>query len=316
MSAREELRIMTHVARMYYSEGVRQPEIAALLDLSQAKVSRLLKKAQQQGIVRITVHAAPGTYPALEQRLQETYGFKLALVVDTDPDDEKSLMADLGAAAAYYLQTTLRSGDVIGISPWSASLLATVEAMEPVAGLKDVTIVQAVGGVGDPAAAAHASRLAGQLAQLVGGQAVYLPAPGLAGSAESARVLREDPFVAAALTHLDRITVGLVGIGEVTPSSTLARSGNAYPAEELASLEKLGAVGDVCLHFFDAEGRAVPSELDERVVGISAQQLRAVRRTVAVAGGQRKHEAIRGAVRGGLVHTLVTDRATAEALLG
>lgn len=87
----------------------------------------------------------------------------------------------------------------------------------------------------------------------------------------------------------------------------LARSGNACSAEELAQLRKLGAVGDVCLHFCDAGGRPVLSELDERVVGIGPGQLRAVRRTVAVASGWRKHAAIRGAVRSGLVRILVTN---------
>ncbi|MFC6065417.1 sugar-binding transcriptional regulator [Streptomyces ochraceiscleroticus] len=315
MSSREELRVMTRVARMYYTEGVRQPEIAARLDLSQAKVSRLLKKAQQQGIVRITVAPAPGTNPDLEDALQQQYGVKLALVVDTDPEDEKSLMADLGAAAAYYLETTLRSGDVVGLSSWSATLLETVDAMQPVPGLRDVRIVQAVGGVGDPAASGHASRLTGRLADLVRGEAVYLTAPGLAGSAESARALREDPFTASTLELLDHLTLALVGIGEVEPSSTLAQSGNAYSPDELKSLERQGAVGDVCLHFYDAHGAPMNSPLDDRVVGITTDQLRAVPRTVGIAGGRRKRDAIRGALRGGLIDVLITDHATARSLL-
>ncbi len=160
--------------------------------------------------------------------------------METDPDAERTMLADLGAAAAYYLQTTLRSGDKVGISSWSASLLAMVQAMQPVPGLKDVRIIQAVGGVGDPAAAAHASRLSGQLAGLVNGEAVFLQAPGLAGTADSARALREDPYVAATLSELDGLDVALVGIGEITPSSTLARSGNTFSDAERAALEDMG----------------------------------------------------------------------------
>ncbi|MEU9590920.1 sugar-binding transcriptional regulator [Streptomyces sp. NPDC048219] len=307
--------MMTHVARLYHLQGIRQPEIAARLDLSQAKVSRLLKKAQERGIVRITVTPPSGTFPELEDAVQERYGLRLALVVETDPGDERTMLADMGAAAAYYLQTTLRSGDRVGISSWSASLLAMVQAMQPVAGLKDVRIVQAVGGVGDPAAAAHASRLSGQLARLVSGEAVFLQAPGLAGTVESARALREDPYVAAALRELDDLDVVLVGIGETTPSSTLARSGNTFSEEERAALEKLGAVGDVCLRFYDGQGAPVESELDLRAVGITRDQLARAGRRVGVAGGRRKHAAIRGAVTGGLVDVLVTDQETAAALL-
>lgn len=315
MASREELRILTRVARMYYAEGVRQPEIAARFDLSQAKVSRLLHRAQQEGIVRISVDAAPGTHPELEHRLQERYGLRLALVVDTDPEDERTLKADLGAAAAYYLRTTLRSGDAIGLSCWSASLLATVEAMRPVPGLSDVRVVQAVGGLGDPAAAGHASRLTGRLAELVGGEAVLLPAPGLADSAEGARAVREDPSVAASLTVLDELTLALVGIGEVEPAGPHSRGGHGLAPEEVERLAEQGAVGDVCLRFYDAVGAPVRTALDGRVVGITADQLRSVHRTVGVAGGHRKRAAVCGALRGGLVHVLVTDRATAEYLL-
>ncbi|NJQ02029.1 sugar-binding transcriptional regulator [Streptomyces sp. PLAI1-29] len=307
--------MMTHVARLYHLQGVRQPEIAARLDLSQAKVSRLLKKAQERGIVRITVTPPSGTHPDLEDGLQERYGLKLALVVETAPDNERTMLGDLGAAAAYYLQTTLRSGDTVGISSWSATLLATVQAMQPVPGLKDVSIVQAVGGIGDPAAAGHASQMTGQLARLVNGEAVYLQAPGVAGSAESAEALRGDPFVSAALGELGDLDVVLVGIGEITPSSTLARSGNAFSDVERAELAKLGAVGDVCLRFYDERGRPVRFELDSRVVGITREQLAAGRRKIGVAGGRRKHRAIRAAVTGGLVDVLVTDQETAAALM-
>ncbi|MFZ3572210.1 sugar-binding transcriptional regulator [Streptomyces sp. BH097] len=311
----EELRLMTHVARLYHLQGVRQPEIAARLDLSQAKVSRLLKKAQERGIVRITVTPPSGTHPELEDGLQERYGLKLALVVETAPDDERTLLGDLGAAAAYYLQTMLRSQFTVGISSWSASLLATVQAMQPVAGLKGVRIVQAVGGIGDPAAEGHASRMTGQLAQLVNGEAIYLQAPGVAGSVESASALRADPYVSAALGELDDLDVALVGIGEITPSSTLVRSGNAFSDEERDALEKLGSVGDVCLRFYGEQGRPIESDLDARVVGITREQLASARRTIGVAGGSRKHNAIREAVSGGLIDVLVTDQDTAAALM-
>lgn len=307
--------MMTHVARLYHLQGVRQPEIASRLDLSQAKVSRLLKKAQDKGIVRISVTPPSGTHPDLEDGLQERYGLRLALVVETAPDNESAMLGDLGAAAAYYLQTTLRSGDTVGLSSWSASLLATVQAMQPVAGLKGVRIVQAVGGIGDPAAAGHASRMTGQLAQLVNGDAVYLQAPGVAGSEEAAQALRADPFVSAALGVLDDLDVVLVGIGEITPSSTLARSGNAFSDEERTELEGLGAVGDVCLRFYDAQGQPVKSGLNSRVVGIDREQLTAARRKIGVAGGSRKHKAIRAAVAGRVVDVLVTDQETATALM-
>ena len=316
MPSSEELRLLAKVARLYYTDGLRQPEIASRLDLSQARVSRLLKRAEAEGIVRITVTAPSGVFPELEEDLQQAYGLKVGIVVDAPADaDETQLNAELGAAAAYYLEAVLRSRDVMGVSSWSASLLATADAMRPLPKLTGVRVVQILGGVGNPTARIHANRLTHHFTELVNGEAVTLSCPGIAGSVESARALREDPFVAATMDLFQDLSIVLVGIGALRPSRLLASSGNVFTREELEELSGQGAVGDICLRFFDEAGNAVASRLDERVIGITLDELKAVGRCVAVAGGARKISAIRAALRGGWVNTLITDRATAEGLL-
>lgn len=317
MPTSDELRLLARVARLYYTDGLRQPEIAARLDLSQARVSRLLKRAEAAGIVRITVTAPAGIFPELEEGLQQAFGLKVAFVVDApgSSDSEGRLLSELGAAAAYYLEAVLRSGDVMGVSSWSSSLLATADAMRPLPKLTGVRVVQLLGGVGNPSARIHANRLTHHFAELVSGEAVTLPSPGIAGSAESARVLREDPYVAATMDLFQDLSLVLVGIGDLRPSSLLASSGNVFSREELEELSGQGAVGDICLRFFDEAGNPVAERLDERVIGISLEQVKAVGRRIAVAGGTRKTAAIRAALRGGWVNTLITDLATAEALL-
>ncbi len=56
-----ELRMISRVAQMYFSEHKRQAEIAQHLNLSQATVSRMLKRAEAEGIVRTSIipHPAP-----------------------------------------------------------------------------------------------------------------------------------------------------------------------------------------------------------------------------------------------------------------
>lgn len=317
MPSRDELRLLARVARLYYTDGLRQPQIAARLDLSQARVSRLLKRAEAEGIVRITVTAPTGVFPEVEEELQQAYGLKVAFVVDAPggADNEDRLLPELGAAAAYYLEAVLRSGDVMGISSWSSSLLATADAMRPLPKLSGVRVVQILGGVGNPSARIHANRLTHHFAELVNGEAVTLPSPGIAGSAESAQVLREDSYVAATMDLFQDLSIVGVGIGALRPSRLLASSGNVFSREELEELSRQGAVGDICLRFFDEAGNPVAGRLDERVIGIRLDELKAVGRCIAVAGGARKTAAIRAALRGGWVNTLITDLTTAEALL-
>ena len=314
MARVDELRLMTKVARLYYEHDMTQPEIAAQFDLSQATVSRLLKRAKQERIVRVTVNVPLGAYPELEEQLQDRYGLKEAVVVDSIDHGDQSLR-DIGAAAAYYLETTLRSGDVIGVSSWSATLLAMVDALQPLSRLSGIQVVQILGGLGSPSAEIYASRLIGRLASLVRGEAVLLPAPGIVGSPEALPILLEDRYVRTAMDMFQKVTIALVGIGTVEPSGLLASSGNIFSPEELDILRAAGAAGDICLRFFDAAGQPAVTTLNERVIGMPLEQLRRVKRAVGIAGGKRKLSAIRGALRGHLINVLITDRFTAQDLL-
>ncbi|MDW3214656.1 MAG: sugar-binding transcriptional regulator [Ilumatobacteraceae bacterium] len=308
-------RLLVRVARLYHEDGLSQPQIAAQLTLSQAKVSRLLKQAVTEGVVRITINPPAGLNISLEEELRQRFGLAEAIVVDASDDDEVSLMHALGSAAALHIETTVRSRDVVGISSWSSTLLATVNAMRPVRSAEGVTVVQTLGGVGDPGAEVYATELTRRMARLLHGSPVFLPVPGIVGSSEARRILEDDEFVSRASSLFPKLTVALAGIGALEPSPLLAQSGNVFDPSELDELGARGAVGDVCLRFFDAEGNEVLGGLRDRVIGVSLDQIRAVPRSIAVAGGARKVNAIRGALTGRLVTCLVTDRTTAETLV-
>jgi len=124
-----------------------------------------------------------------------------------------------------------------------------------------------------------------------------------------------DPTMAAVAAEWTNLTLALVGVGALNPSPLLAKSGNAFDADEQAGLLAEGAVGDVCCRFFTAAGAPVGGDLVDRIVGIDADTLRAVPRRIGVAGGAAKHRAIRAALAGGWVNTIITDLATAKALL-
>ncbi len=310
----DQLRVMGRVARMHYERGMRQSDIAAELHLSTAKVSRLLKRAAETGIVRTIVTLPPSVHTDLEWALEERFGLTEAVVVETAGSDQAVLPA-LGAAAAVYLESTLTGEPVVGIASWSSSLLAAMDAMQPTNGYQLNKVVQMVGGHGNPEVQMQSAQLIGRFAKLTGAEAFMVPAPGLLGSAEAARSLMQDPAVQAVVERWAHISVALVGIGGINPSPLIQQSGNAVPSDELIRLERLGAVGDICLRHFDADGRHIESEVDSRIVGIEPARLLAIPRRIAVAGGMRKLAAIRAALRGGWVTVLVTDVGVARALV-
>jgi DNA-binding transcriptional regulator LsrR (DeoR family) len=310
-----DLRLMTRVARLYHEEGLNQTEVAHRLGLTQVAVSRLLKKAEESGIVRTTVVTPPGAFTDLEGLIEEKFGLNQAIVGDAARDSEESVLSAVGSAAAQFLESTLKAGEVIGISSWSTSLLSMVDHMHPVRKAEKSLVVQMLGGVGNPSAEQHANRLAIRLARLVHGEARFLTAPGVVGSAKAAQVLLEDRSVSETVALFEKLTLALVGVGALEPSALVASSGNSFSRVELEDMQKSGAVGDICFCFYDANGREVRGALEGRVIGIDLQSLRRVQRSVALCGGKKKFPAILGALRGKWINTLITDQYTAQRLV-
>lgn len=315
MARVNELRMIARVAQMYHIEGKRQADIARSLRISQATISRMLKKAQEEEIVRTTIVSPPGTFGALEAGLRQQFNLPEAIVVECTEDRIGAIMARIGEAGAHFLETTLQPGEIIGVSSWSETIQKMVENIHPMNQSRAKYIVQTLGGMGNPSVQTHATQLTTRLAKLTGAEPKLLSAPGVAQSREAKLVLLSDQYVRETMDLFDQISLAIVGIGAVEPSGMLARSGNTFSAQELAELAEMGAVGDISLRFFDEEGHSVQTALNDRVTGMPMEQLAKVDRVIGVAGGETKTQAILGALRTGVLDVLITDKFTARRLL-
>jgi DNA-binding transcriptional regulator LsrR (DeoR family) len=312
------LRLTTRVASMYHERSLPQAQIAEQLGLSQARVSRLLKQAEELGIVRITVHVPEGVHAEVETRLEALYSLDEVIVVEVDEaalNSDELLALSMASTIASYLELMAPTLQSIGVSSWSSTLLAAVNAMRPISGSGTRSIVQILGGAGQPEAQRFATRLTERLAQLCHADPVFMLAPGVVATQDAKRALLADPSCRQAIERFDDLSAVLLGIGAIPPSRMLRESGNVFSDQDLLDLKNAGAVGDVCMRFYDEQGRPVRTRFDERVIGMAPDQIRRTRRRIGIAGGRRKFEAIRGALRGGWISTLITDLDTAERLL-
>ncbi len=314
MSRLNELRMIARVAQMYHVDSYRQADIARHLRISQATVSRMLKRAQEEEIVRTTVVAPSGTYADLEAELRSKYGISEAIVVECSEDRDGAIMARIGEAAAHFVEATLQPNEVIGVSSWSETILKMVENIHPMKSSKAKQVVQTLGGMGDPTVQFHANQLTTRLAKLTGAEAHLLSAPGVAQSREAKLVLLGDTYLRETMELFEKVTLSINGIGTVEPSGMLAKSGNVFSTRELEAVKAAGGVGDIGLRFFDAEGQPVKMPLDERVIGMTLVDLSKIDRVIALAGGRSKTLAIHGALKSGAIDLLVTDKFTARRL--
>ncbi|SFD17381.1 sugar-binding transcriptional regulator [Tropicimonas isoalkanivorans] len=315
MARVNELRLIARVAQMYHTEGRRQGDIAKHLHISQATVSRMLKKAVEEGIVRTTVVAPSGTYADLETGLRECYGLSEAIVVECTEDRPGPIMSRIGEGAAHFLEATLQPDEIIGVASWSETILKMVDNIHPMRSGRAKYVVQTLGGMGDPAVQTHATQLITRLARLTGAESRLLSAPGVAQSREAKLVLLSDTYVRETMDLYGKLSLAIVGIGAIEPSSMLARSGNVFTTNELAELTRAGAVGDMSLRFFDTEGKLVKTPLDDRVIGMPLEDLAKVDRVIALAGGAAKTQAIHAALKTRCIDVLITDVFTAGRLV-
>ena len=108
----------------------------------------------------------------------------------------------------------------------------------------------------------------------------------------------------------DALPISFVGIGTGAPDSILMSQGEILPVDTLNEIKTSGAVGDISLRFFSSSGNLINHPINERIIGISDLEIRNIPRVIAIAGGQGKYEAIKGALKSGLLNVLITDYET------
>jgi DNA-binding transcriptional regulator LsrR (DeoR family) len=308
--------LASHVARLFFDRHMTKVEIAAHLGISRFRVARLLDGALADGLVRIEYRDAPAEDRAIATAIEKRHGLDLCAVADV-PDDGADALHAVARLAGAVLDGLIGPSEVIGIA-WGSTLAAAVREV-PIRAGREIEVVQLAGSSTRVGRDRDAGHLARTLADRLGAVDHPIHAPAFVASPEIRAALWRDPDVAAAVDRFDALTLAVVGIGAMpTPaggaSSSLLRSG-ALDDAEVARLAGLGAVGDLVVHAFDADGRFVAPDLAERAIAIGVDALRRVPRVVAVAVGVDKAAAIRGALASGLVRILVTDRATARAVL-
>ena len=297
------------IARRYYLDGASKREIADQLGLSRFKVARLLDRALSTGLVRIELHYEGEIDLDLSVRLGTHLHLGRCLVVDSPEEDESLLRTNLGRVAAGLLAETVGPDDVLGLA-WSRTLMAMRSSLTALA---PCSVVQLSGALSRPDVDEGSIELVRDVARIAGGPAFCFYAPMIVPEPETARSLRSQPEVAQAMERFGDLTKAIVTIGAWMPGqSTVA---DAVGPEAYEHDRRLGARAELCGIQLDTAGRALRTRLSERIIGIDAEQLRATPEIIAIAYGTSKVDAVRAAVQGGFVTSLITHPSLAHALL-
>lgn len=309
MTESQELE-MLRAAELYYYEDLTHAQIAEQLGTSRWTVGRLLERARESGIVRITIEHPLARHHHLELQLKQRFGVREAIVVPGQSDSEVTTTAVCRAAAE--LVTALRPRPrVVGVS-WGRTT-SRLAALLNHGWSQGVTVVQTNGGLA-LAGADHVGMALRVMAERGPGQARMMPAPTILQSAELASGLRSDPAVATTLDLAANARTIVYSPGSATSTSVLVDSGYLN-VDEVDRLQGLGVVGDVLSHFIDASGQVVDADLDGRTISISLAALRNCPNSIAVVSGSEKAAVTSAILAAQLCTTIITDADLASTVL-
>lgn len=308
MSVQEKWNVLAMVANLYYNSEMTQSQIAERLYTSRSKVSRMLKEARELGIVEIYIKEPWERNLAYEQKLKELFSLKnIRIISQKEPDKEKT-QALISEAAAYYLDSVVKAGMVVGIS-WGNTLYNIVKYIAANNHKNiPITVVPIMGAANINSPEKDGLDLAKDLASAYGGKYQYIYAPLFVKTREIKESLVQDDSIQNTLKLAKSADAILTSVGSITH-----KSWSNYLSEKILKLlESKGVVGHIGGHFYDINGQELDSSLAERMIGAGVEDLRNCRETICVASGEKKAEAVLGALRGRYIHTLIVDDKCAE----
>lgn len=294
---------MHMVAKLHYEADLPQVQIAKQFGVSTATISRLLQRARTEGIVRIEVRdlVVPD---ALGAGLERVLGLRRVAVIESPVGGGGLALA--GPLGVMLKTANMAPGSVLALG-WGRAVGGVLEAgLPPMPG---VLVVPATGGMSQNQSHFQINEFARMAAEQIGGTAFFIHAPVLPSAAARDSFLA-DPGIAQAVALWDRIDVAVVGVG--LPHALNAPDASvATPDEQML----VDAAGDVVRHYFDVQGNPIDWDGADRLIAVSPAQLHKARLVIGVAAGEAKAESIIGASRARLINALVTDTATAQAIL-
>ena len=312
-----KLSLLAEIAGCYYERGLNQNEIADRLCISRTRVSRLLKEAQEKGIVSFCINYHYERHYILEDHLKSRYSLKEVRILNNrnflQDFDASTIQNAVASLAASYLMEQLHPEMIIGTS-WGAMLAKVVHHLQPVS--IPIQVVQLIGSVPCRVPEHTPQAVVANLSTLFQCPGRFLNLP----------LFIEDDYVRNAMlkdaNNKHILNIGmfsdmvLTGISDMTSIHAQHDWLGYLTADLYQELLQKGAVGAICARFFDRNGNEVDCRWNRSCVGISFSRLRSVPNVVVIASGTNKVPALTYALNNNLVDTLITDGSTATAILG
>ena len=339
-------------ASMYYVQGETMEVIAHHLRVSRSTVSRLLARARQEGVVRVTL-VQPGGAGSLEGRMAQVFGVRTHIVPVREGTTEIHRLQQVASVAAAHMVDLIGAlaeqggaegagapesggpegknrgaaggagrdvgagGVVVGVA-WGTTM-SEVSAALPSRSVPGLTVVQ-LNGASDPVREGpSAGEVLSRMRLSLGARTISFPVPAFFDHVATREAMWSERSVKRVLSVARRASLAVFGVGALDALNGALPSqvyeGGHLTARDQAVLRRQNVVGDVCTVLLRADGSWRDVALNARATGPTPAQLARIPRRLCVAAGTGKARALLAALRARTATDLIVDDATARAVL-
>jgi len=299
---------LAQIAIMHYKQGISQKDISDLLGLSKMTISRMLKKAIESKIITIQIKSPFKVNRAVGKRLEKKYQLEEEKAIVVKDNGKQELSDFLAGAGAFYLGAMDLNNKIIGVGVGNTVGL-TVNYLTPIRS-KNTHIIQLMGGL-ITVSDSNPLTIVQNMCKKLEAKGTFLAS----NATVENRKMKESIISSSGIKkiNLGKKDIAMFGIGSVGRGTLLAPG--LVKEEEFEELKRKGAVGDICGHCFNKEGKFIGSSLEDRLVCISLKQLKKFKNRIAIAGGKHKAKAIKGSLCSGVITAIVIDEDTAKEII-
>ncbi|MFS2225756.1 sugar-binding transcriptional regulator [Pantoea sp. B65] len=308
----KKLDLAARAAWMYYVAGETQQDIAEKLGVSRQVAQRLVALAAEQGLVSVNITHPVAQCMSLAEQLKARFNLSVCQVVPSDGVDNRGIYQMVAVAGAEVMAQTLKRSEPQIIAVGSGRMLrATIDEL-PEFDRPQHSCVSLIGAIAtDGSCTRYDVPL--WMAEKTQGRYFILPAPLFADSAEDRTLWCNHRIYRTVTEKAAQADVMFIGIGHIDTDCPLHADG-FITGEQVATLQAQHVVAEMLGHFIGEDGERVSCELDQRLTSVPLTPHSACN-IIAFCGGKEKHRAIAAALKGGWINGLVTDEASARAVL-
>ena len=298
-----------------YGAGLKQNQVADLLQESRPKINRMLTAARNSGFISYSVEGDPQHLLELEASLMQRYCLKSCFITRS-PDPGESL-CELGGqavieAGVHQFQTLMSKLAIQTVGLGKGRTIRELSTRLSLPYNDDYTWVALQGCLG----ISHETNpfdIIEDLCDSLGGEGYLLPLAAIARSAHEAKLALQRHGISDVLHMAKSAKLKVLGVGAINNTPHLSEIFGLVP-HEITLLKHAGAVGDILGNFIDKEGQIIVSADCPTALAIPLSELSS-HRSLVIAGGLQKTEVLRASLKGGYITDLVTDIESAAHIL-